>query len=183
MPHLHEYHTCMSAARRQPHLRWDDHIVAFHGHGVLPSDTWQAVREKTLGGDYWRHVRAPLLELQDSLCQRWDNLWHRRHDPWSPASHLPHTCHLCGGYDTRSSTLPAGINRCTQCCQVAGCPWPEPPAGTRQRMEEEALQRRIEGARTPSHGHSGSSGAALLWIHVHLRDPTSVVNLSHVFVP
>ena len=44
----------------------------------------------------------------------------------------------------------------------------------RQRTEEEALQRRIEAAQTPSHGQAGPAGAALLWIHVHLRDPTSV---------
>ena len=32
-----------------------------------------------------------------------------------------------------------------------------------------------------SHSHAGPAGAALLWIHVHLRDPTSVAHLSHVF--
>ena len=42
---------------------------------------------------------------------------------------------------------------------------------------------RIEGAHTPSHEHAGPAGAALLWIHVHLRDPTSVAHLSHVFAP
>ena len=46
----------------------------------------------------------------------------------------------------------------------------------RGRTEEEALNRRIEDAPTPA-------GAALLWIHVHLRDPTSVTHLSHVFAP
>ena len=63
------------------------------------------------------------------------------------------------------------------------CPWPKPPAGPSRRTEEEALQRRIEGAQTPSHGQVGPAGAAPLWIHVHLRDPTSVARLSHVFAP
>ena len=80
-----------------------------------------------------------------------------------------------------SSATPTGANRCTQCSQVAACPWSEQPAGPRWRMEEEALQRRIEGAQTPSHGQAGPAGAALLRIHVHLSDPTSVAHLSHVF--
>ena len=62
-------------------------------------------------------------------------------------------------------------------------PASEPPAGPRRRTEEEALHRRIEEAHTPSHERAGPAGAALLWIHVHLRDPTSVAHLSHVFAP
>ena len=38
-------------------------------------------------------------------------------------------------------------------------------------------------AHTPSHERAGPAGAAFLWIHVHLRDPTSVAHLSHVFAP
>ena len=72
---------------------------------------------------------------------------------------------------------------CIRGPQVAACPWPEPPAGPRRRTEEEALRRRIEGARTPSHEQAGPAGAALLWIHVHLQDPTSVAHLWHVFAP
>ena len=45
------------------------------------------------------------------------------------------------------------------------------------------MRRRIEGAHTPSHEQAGPAGAALPWIHVHLRDPTSVAHLSHVFAP
>ena len=82
-----------------------------------------------------------------------------------------------------SSTASTGANRCARCTQVAACPWPEPPAGPLGRTEEEALRRRIEGAHTPSHEQAGPAGAALLWIHVHLRDPTSVAHLSHVFAP
>ena len=52
-----------------------------------------------------------------------------------------------------------------------------------QAHRGEALRRRIEGAHTPSHEQAGPTGAALLWIHVHLRDPTSVAHLSHVFAP
>ena len=70
-------------------------------------------------------------------------------DSWSPASHLPLTCHLCGDCDTLSSATPTGANRCAQCCQVAACPCPVPPAGLRLRTGEEALQRRMEG--TSSH--------------------------------
>ena len=70
-----------------------------------------------------------------------------------------------------------------QCSQVAACPWLEPPAGPRRRTEEEALQRRIDGAQTPSQGQGGPAGAALLWTHVHLTDSMSVAHLSHVFAP
>ena len=82
-----------------------------------------------------------------------------------------------------SSATPIGANRCAQCCQVAACPWPEPPAGPRRRTEEEALHQRIEDAQTPSYGHAGPAGAALLWIHLHLRDTASVTHLLHLFAP
>ena len=82
-----------------------------------------------------------------------------------------------------SSAPPTAPNRCAWCSQVAACPWPEPPAGLRRRTQEEALHRRIGDSQTPSHGHAGPAGAALLWIHVHLQDPTSVRHLSHVFAP
>ena len=49
--------------------------------------------------------------------------------------------------------------------------------------EEEALHWRIRGAHVPSHECAGPAGAALLWIHVHPRDPTSVAQLLHVFAP
>ena len=62
-------------------------------------------------------------------------------------------------------------------------PWPEPRAGPHRRKEEEALHRRIRGAHAPSQQRAGPAGAALLWIHVHLRDPTSVTHLSLVFAP
>ena len=80
-----------------------------------------------------------------------------------------------------SSTAPMGANRCTLCSQVAACPWPEPAAGPRRGMEEEALHQRIGDARTPSHGEAGPRGAALLCINVHQRDPMSVAHLSHGF--
>ena len=41
----------------------------------------------------------------------------------------------------------------------------------------------MEGARAPSHKRAGPAGAALLWIHMHLRDPTSAAHLSRVFAP
>ena len=166
-----------------PRPAWDDLIAAFHDHGILPDDTWREVQRKTLGRDYRRRVRARLLEIRDALRQRWDDLWLRRLRPWSPPSHLPHICRLCGECDTVSSAAPTGANRCVQCSQVAGCPWPEPPAGPHRRTEEEALHRRIEGAHVPSHERAGPTGAALLWIHVHLREPTSVAHLAHVFAP
>ena len=162
---------------------WEYLTAAFDDHGILPDDTWQAAPQKTLSRDYRRRVRARLLELQGPLPQLWEDLWPRRLDPWSPASQLPHTCRLCGECDTVSSATPTGANRCAQCSQVAACPWPEPSAGPRRRTEEEALQRRIEGAQTPSHGQGGRAGAGLLWIQVHLEDPTSVAHLLHVFSP
>ena len=93
----------------------------------------------------------------------------------------PHTCNLCRECDTVSSPAPAGANRCARCSQVAACPCPEPLAGPRRRTEEEALHQRIGSTHATSHGPAGRAGAALLWIHVHLRDPTSVAYLSHVF--
>ena len=106
----------------QPRPGWDDLIAAFHDHGILPDDTWRGVRQKTFGRDYRRRVRAGLLEIQNPLCQSRDDLWLRRHGPWSPPSHLPHTCHLCGECDTVSSLAPTGANRCVQCSKVTACP-------------------------------------------------------------
>ena len=169
--------------RKHPCPAWDVLIADLHDPGILPDDTWQEVRQKTLGRDYRRRVPARLLELRDLLRQRWDDLWLRRLGPWSPPSQLPHTCHLCGDRDTVSSAAPTGTNRCTWCSQVAARPWPEPAAGPRRGTEEEALHRRIRGAHTPSHGRAGPAGAALLWIPVHLRDPTSVAHLPQVFAP
>ena len=82
-----------------------------------------------------------------------------------------------------SSAPPVGANRCAQCSQVAACTWPEPPAGQRRRTEEEAFHWRIEDAQTNPHGHAGPAGAILLWIHVHLREPTSFTHLWDVFAP
>ena len=147
------------------------------------SDTWHAVRQRTLSSDYLRSVRALLLELQDILSQQWDDLWLCRLDPWSPASHLPYTCQLCGACDMVSSAVPASTNSFAQCSEVVLCPWPEPSPGPRRRTEGDALQRHIEGAETSLHGPAGPAGAALLWTHVHLGDPMSVAHLSHVFMP
>ena len=166
-----------------PRPAWDDLIAAFNNHRILPDDTWREVQRKTLGRDYRRRVRACLLEIRDPLRQGWDDLWLRRLSPRSPPSLLQHTCRLCGECNTVSFAAPTGANRCGQCSQVAACPWPEPPAGPHRRTEEEALHRRIEGPHVPSHERAGPAGAALLWIHVHLRDPTSVAHLSHVFAP
>ena len=167
----------------QPRPAWDDLIAAFHDHGVLPDDTRQEGRQKTLGRVYRRRVRGRLLELRDPLYQRWNDLWLRRLGPWSPPSHLRHTCHLYGACNTVSTDTPTGANRYAQCSQVAACPLPEPLAGPHRRTEEKALHRRIRGAHAPSHERAGSGGAAPLWIHMHLRDPTSVVHLLHVFAP
>ena len=183
VPHLIGRHTYMTAPQGQPRPAWDDLIAAIQDHRILPDDTWHAVGQKTFGRVYRRRVRGRLLELRGPLRRRWDDLWLRRLDPWSPASYLPHTCHLCGECDTVSSATATGSNRSVQYSQVAACPWPELPAGPHRRTEEDALQRRIEGAQTPSHSQVGPAGAALLWIHVHLRDPTSVAHLSHVFAP
>ena len=96
-PHLTGRHVYMaSPPQGHPRPAWDDLIAAFHDHGILPDDTWQEVQRKTLGKDYRRRVRARLLEIRDPLRQRWDDLWLRHLDPWSPPSHLPHTCGLWG---------------------------------------------------------------------------------------
>ena len=108
-PHLTGRHVYMaSPPQGHPRPAWDDLIAAFHDHGILPGDTWQEVQRKTLGKDYRRRVRARLLEIRDPLRQRWDDLWLRHLDPWSPPSHLPHTCRLCGECDTVSSAAATG---------------------------------------------------------------------------
>ena len=71
-PHVYD-----DAPKWHPRPAWADLIAAFHDHGILPADTWQEVRHKTLGRDYQRRVRARLLELRDPLRQRWDVLWLR----------------------------------------------------------------------------------------------------------
>ena len=183
-PHLTRRHVYMATPPRgHPRPAWNDLIGAFHDHGILHDDTWREVQQKTLGRDYWRRVRARLLETRDPLQRKWDDLWLRHLGPWSPPSQLPYGCHLCGECDTVSSAEPTGANRCAQCSQVAACPWPEPLAGPHRHTEEEALHRRIRGAHTPPHERTGPAGAALLGIHVHLRDPKSVAHLSHVFAP
>ena len=166
-----------------PRPEWDDLIAALHKHGLLPDDTWQAVRLKTLDRDYRRPVRAHLLQIRGPLRQRWDNFWLCRLNPWCLASHLQHTCQLCRECDGVSSAALTGTNRCAQCSKVAACPWPKPAPGPRLCTEEEVLRRRIQGAQTPLHVQAGPAGAALLWIHVHPRDPTSVAHLSHMFGP
>ena len=183
-PHLTRCHVYMAIPPQgHPRPAWDDLIAAFHDQGIPPDDTWREVQRETLGRDYWCRVRAHLLEIQDPLPQRWDDLWLRHLGPWSPPSHLPHTCHLCGECDTVPSAAPTGANRCAQCSQVAACPWPQPPRIPHRRTEDEAWHRRIGGAHNPSHERAGPAGAALLWIHMHLRDPMSIAHLSHVFAP
>ena len=183
-PHLTGRHMYMATPPQGlPHPAWDDLIAAFHDHGILPDDTWREVERKMLGRDYRRRVRARLLEIRDPLRQRWDDLWLRHLDPWSPPSQLTHTCRLCGDCDTVSSAATTDASRCVRCTQVAACPWPKPPAGPRRCTEEEALHQRIEGAHAPSHERAGPAGAPLLCIHVHMRDPTSIAQLSHVFAP
>ena len=54
-------------------------------------------------------------------------------------------------------------------------------SGPQRRIREEALRQRIEEARTASHGKHGPADGAFLLIQVHLRDPTSVAHLFHVF--
>ena len=95
-PHLTGGHVYMATPPQgHPRPASDDLIAAFHDHGILPDDTWREVQRKTLGRDYRRRVRARLLVIRDPLRQRWDDLWLRHLDPWSPPSHLPHTCRLC----------------------------------------------------------------------------------------
>ena len=173
----------MTTPQEHPGPAGDDLRAAFHDDGILPDNTWQAVRQKTLGRDYRRRISPCLLESRGPLRQGWDNLWLPSLDPCSPASHLPHTCHLCRDCDTVFGATPTATNRCAQCSQVAACHWPEPLAGARRHTEEEVLQPRIEGAQSPSNSPAGPASAALLWIHLHLRDTTSVAHLSHVFAP
>ena len=107
-------------------------------------------------------------------------MWRPQSDALPPTSHTPATS---AGSATRCPPPRGRVEQVRAVLPEAACPWPEPPAGPRRRTEEEALQRRIEAPQTPSHGQAGPSGAALLWIHVHLREPTWVAHLSHLLAP
>ena len=75
VPHLTGRHIYMATCPQgHPRPAWDDLIAAFNDHGVLPDDTWQEIRQKTLSKDYRHRVRARLLKLRDPLRQRSDNL-------------------------------------------------------------------------------------------------------------
>ena len=70
-PHLTGRHVYMAAPPQgHPGPAWDYLIAAFHDHMILPDDTWREVRQKTLGRDYRRRVRARLVEIRDPLRQR-----------------------------------------------------------------------------------------------------------------
>ena len=67
-PHLTGRHVYMATPPQgHPRPAWDDLIAAFCDHGILPDDTWREVQRKTLSRDYWRRVRASLLEIRDPL--------------------------------------------------------------------------------------------------------------------
>ena len=126
-PHLTGRHVYMATPHQgHPCPAWDDLIAAFHDHGTLRDDMWREVQRKRLGRDYGRRVRARLLGIWDPLRQRWDDLWLRHLDPWSPPSHLPHTCRLCEECDTVSSAASTGANR-------PGMNLPRARAGARRR--------------------------------------------------
>ena len=66
--------------------------------------------------------------------------------------------------------------------------WPRAPGANLPQARAGARRRRpctgaLRGHMPPHKKRAGPTGAALLWIHVHLRDPTSVAHLSHVFAP
>ena len=138
VPHLTGRHMYMATPPRgHPNPAWDDLIAPFHVHGILPENSWQEVRQKTLGRDYRRRVRARLLELRDPLCQRWDDLSLRRLGPWLPPSHLQHTCHLCGECDTVSKRqrAPTGGRSAPR--------WPPAPGLNLPRARKGAQKRRL----------------------------------------
>ena len=67
-PHLTGRHVYMATPPQgHPRPAWDDLFAPFHNHGILPDDTWREVQRKTLGRDYWRSVRARLLEIREPL--------------------------------------------------------------------------------------------------------------------
>ena len=57
-PHLTGRHIYMANPPQGHRPAWDDLIAAFQHHRVLPDDTWQKVRQKTLSKDY-RRPRLP----------------------------------------------------------------------------------------------------------------------------
>ena len=141
-PHLTGSHVYMATPppQGQPRAPWDDLIAAFHDHGILPDDTWHEVRQKTLGRDYRRRVRARLLEIAPPPPrQRWDDLWLRRLGPWSPPSHLPHTPATSAGNATRCPPqrrrAPTGARSAPR--------WPRAPGPSLPRARTGARRRRL----------------------------------------
>ena len=98
-----------------------------------------------------------------------------------PVSHTPATS---AGNATRCPPrrrqAPTGARSAPRWPRAPGLNPPRARTGARKRK---ALHRRIGGAHAPSHELAGPAGAALLWIQVHLRHPTSNAHLSHVFAP
>ena len=87
-PHVYD-----APPKGHPGPAWDDLIAASHEDGIVPDDTWQEIRQKTLSRDYRRCVRARLPEPRDPLRQRWDDIWLRVSAPGCrpPTSHTPAT--------------------------------------------------------------------------------------------
>ena len=137
-PHLTGRHVYMATPPGgHPRPAWDDLIAAFHDHGILPDDTWREVQRKTLGRDYRRRVRARLLEIRDPLRQRWDDLWLRHLDPWSPPSHLRHTPAGSAGNVTRCPPqrrqAPTGARGAPRWPRAPGANLPQSRAGAQRR--------------------------------------------------
>ena len=71
VPHLTRRNVYMATPPwGHPRPAWDDLIAALHDHGVLPDDTWQEVRQKTLRRDGGGRVypRGPPLPAGTALA-------------------------------------------------------------------------------------------------------------------
>ena len=139
MSHLTGRHTYMTTHQGQPRPPWDDLIGASTTTGSsLTTCGRRSGRKRSVGTT--GAVSAPACwNSWAPFFQCWDHPWLLALDPWSPASHIPHTCQLCGEWDTVSSAKQTGPNRCAQCSQLAACPWPEPPAGLHRRTGRGAV--------------------------------------------
>ena len=183
-PHLTGRHVYMATLPQgHPRPAWDDLIAAFHDHRILPDATWGEVQRKTLGRDYPHRVRARLLEIRDpsgrggttsgSAISTLGCLPPNSHTPAGSAGNVT-------GCPPQRRQAPTGARGAPRWPRASSPSLPQARAGAQRRRPCTGASR----GHTPPHTNARAPRALpFRAFHVHLRDPTSVAHLSHVFAP